>query len=210
MNNQPKKPLKKKDKLARMISKLNILEKLLNQPMVSVRKALGDSELVDEVNKELKMFIQQQMDFIFNPESIQLVTPFTDQEIGALKEMASNHAKASTLVRTLPVDPVTPEIPAPVVPRPQFPSDRYGQPEDPNMIPPFVPPPAPVEPVAPAPVEKKKKTPKVPFTSKSHVQEALLDSYGIDITDPKVSMTDRVAAMRKLEADNREKDKKKE
>ena len=69
------------------IKKLNVLEKLLNEELVNIKKTLGDEEIVNQVNEEVKQFLLASMESIFNG----VATPsnaLSIQETIVLKELA--------------------------------------------------------------------------------------------------------------------------
>jgi len=81
----------------RKIKKLNVLEKLLKKDFVVVRKTLGDSEVVKEVNEELRQFLMAQIELILNSRAshpmVDSLNDFSFEEASILKELASKILK---------------------------------------------------------------------------------------------------------------------
>ncbi len=70
------------------IKKLNVLEKLLRQDFISVRKNLGDEKIVKEVNDDIKEFLNQSMERIFAGAPSPNQQTFSENQVMALTQLA--------------------------------------------------------------------------------------------------------------------------
>lgn len=111
-----KKELKSLDSpISRTIEKLRILEKILKQQgRISINKNLGHQEIVDEINIEVKEYINSMMNKILNHGAISYQSSasaisFTDNEVTVLKEMAQRLIQRNKLENKGDVTPTPPK-----------------------------------------------------------------------------------------------------
>ena len=98
----------------RKIKKLNVLERLLKKELVTVKRTLGESEIVKEVNEEIRQFLTAQIEIILNakmtyPSSTGTASQsiFSSNEAAVLKELATKILKKAAAPETgmVQIDP---------------------------------------------------------------------------------------------------------
>ena len=99
------------------IKKLNIIEKLLKQEFVSVRKGLGDEKIIREVNEEIRQFLSALMEATFS--NVPVKPQFSPETAVVLNEFASRLLSKAGVITPSPVPPavVVPQSTPPPAPQ---------------------------------------------------------------------------------------------
>ena len=109
------------------IKKLNVIKKLLEKELITVKKNIGESEVVKEVNEELRAFLTAQIEIILNsrvtyPSSTGTTTEsfFSPDEAAVLKQLAAKVLKRaeneeSSGMAVIDIEAKPPETPTPRV-----------------------------------------------------------------------------------------------
>lgn len=93
------------------IRRINLLNKLLEQEFISLKKSIKDVEALEEINIELREFLQALLEEALGTRTpVKASASFSEQEVTVLKQFVTQTlAKATTPAR--PVKPTPPPAP---------------------------------------------------------------------------------------------------